>query len=280
MGWQALVCHANGKKHELHVDRKRMFFKPKKVIVLDQETFQTSVSSSQDTEQTIDIAVNDSAQTSSSFSQDTERTIDLMLNNSARQKSEIIWALKSVCSGYSNNSSSDINKVFATMFPDSKIAQKFQLGPDKLKYICNFGIALYFKDVLKEMLKKSDLYVICFDESLNDITQSCQIDVLIRYFDSVDRKVKMRYLDCRFLGHSSHRDWFDQYNITVQGLDNCKICQISMDGPSVNPKFLQKVQDDRVENEQPALIDAHGVETEKDPKWFLSNSSRFSRKEG
>ena len=28
-----------------------------------------------------------------------------------------------------------------------------------------------------------------------------------------------------------------------------------MDGPSINLKFLQKVQDDRVENEQPALID-------------------------
>ena len=28
-----------------------------------------------------------------------------------------------------------------------------------------------------------------------------------------------------------------------------------MDGPSVNLNFLQKVQDDKVENEQPALID-------------------------
>ena len=79
------------------------------------------------------------------------------------------------------------------------------------------------------------------------------MDVLIRYFDSVDRKVKMRYLDSRFLEHSTHRDLFDQYNIAAQGLDNCKICQKSMDGPSVNLKFLQKVQDDRVENEQPAL---------------------------
>ena len=148
-----------------------MFLKPKKVIVLDGGIVQTGVSSSQDTEQTINIAVNDSAQTSSSFSQDTEWTIDLMLNDSARRKSEIIWALKSVRSGYSNNSSSDINKVFSTMFPDSKIAQNFQLGPDKLKYICNFGIAPYFKDVLKEMLKKSDLYVICFDESFNDVNK-------------------------------------------------------------------------------------------------------------
>ena len=84
------------------------------------------------------------------------------------------------------------------------------------------------------MLKKSDLYVISFDESLNDVTQSCQMDVLIRYFDSIDRKVKMRYLDSSFLGHSTHHDLFDQYNIAVQGLGNCKIYQISMDGPSFN----------------------------------------------
>ena len=100
-----------------------MFFKPKKVIVLDQETVQTSVSSSQDTEQTIDTAMNDSAQTGSSFSQDTERIINLMLNNSPRPKFEIIWSLKSVYSGYSNNLSSDINNAFSTIFPDSKIGQ-------------------------------------------------------------------------------------------------------------------------------------------------------------
>ena len=77
------------------------------------------------------------------------------------------------------------------MFPDSKIAQNVQLSTDKLKDICIFGMAPYFKDVLEEMLKKSDLYVICFDESLDDVRQTCQMDVLIRYFDSVDRKVKM-----------------------------------------------------------------------------------------
>ena len=101
-----------------------MFFKPKKIIVLDQETVQTSVSSSQDTEQTIDIAVNDPAQTSSSFCQDAEQIIDLMLNDYARWRSEIIWALNSVCSGYSNNSSSNIDKVFSTMFADIKVVQK------------------------------------------------------------------------------------------------------------------------------------------------------------
>ena len=60
-----------------------MIFKPKIVIVLDQGTVQAGVSSSQDTEQTTDIAVNGSAQISSSFSEDTEWTIDLMLNDCA-----------------------------------------------------------------------------------------------------------------------------------------------------------------------------------------------------
>ena len=50
------------------------------------------------------------------------------------------------------------------------------------KYICKFEIVPYFKDVLKEMLKKSSVHYL-FGNSLNDVTQSCQMDVLIRYFE-------------------------------------------------------------------------------------------------
>ena len=83
---QNLVCHINGKMHKLHIDRKQMFFKPKKVIVVDQSTVQTSVFCIEDIEQTIDVAVNDSAQANSSFRQDTEQAIDLMFNDSAKWK--------------------------------------------------------------------------------------------------------------------------------------------------------------------------------------------------
>ena len=123
MGRQALVRHANGKKHKLHVNQQ-MFSKPKKAIVLDPETVQTSVSSSQDTEQTIDLM------------------------------SEIIWALKYVGSGYSTNSSSDINKVFSTMFPDSKIAQNVQLGPDKTKIYLQLWDSALLQKCAKRNVKK------------------------------------------------------------------------------------------------------------------------------
>ena len=160
-----------------------------------------------------------------------------------RRKAEIVWSLKSVCSGFSNNSTPNINQFFAAMFPDSKIAKSFQLGPGKLKYICNFGLAPFFKIILAKKLKKSEHYIISYDESMNEVTQNCRIDILIRYFDEDDKQVKVRYLDFRFLGHSTNVGLFEQCTNALNELNPNRILQISMDSPSVNLKFLQKVQD-------------------------------------
>ena len=102
------------------------------------------------------------------------------------------------------------------MFPDSKIAKPFQVGPDKLKYICNFGFAPYFQTILAKKLKKSEHYVISYDESMNEVTQNCQMDVLIRYFNEYDKQVKVRYLDSCFLGH----DLFEQFTNAVNELNS------------------------------------------------------------
>ena len=74
--------------------------------------------------------------------------VDLTIHDLARQKAEIAWSLKSVCSGFSNNSTSNINQVFTAMFPDNKIVKSFHVGPDKLKYICNFRLASFLKTIL------------------------------------------------------------------------------------------------------------------------------------
>ena len=103
-----------------------------------------------------------------------------MLKDSQKQKAEIVWTLKLVLSGYSNNICADISKIFTCMFPDSKIAKSFELGATKLKHVINFGIAPYFRDILYNHLQKSDCFVVSFAESLNDYTQICQMDFLIR----------------------------------------------------------------------------------------------------
>ena len=141
------------------------------------------------------------------------------------------------------------------MFSDSEIAKSFKLGADKLKYSVNYGLAPYFKSILETNVKNSDCYVILFDESLNDITQNCEMDLIIRYFDSVENRVNVRYWDSSFFGHGTHQDLLIQFENALRGLKPSHMYQLLMDGPSVNWKFLSEIQKNRNENKQHELID-------------------------
>ena len=93
-----------------------------------------------------------------------------------------------------------------------------RFGTGKVKYVINFGIAPAFKSALTESIKKSEFYVISFDESLNNNTQNCEMNVLIHYFDANDNKVKICYLDLHFLFHSTHTDLLREYNKALKDL--------------------------------------------------------------
>ena len=133
--------------------------------------------------------------------------------------------------------------------------QDCQLGLTKLKYITNFGIAPYFKSVLLERIKESSCYVISYDESLNKKTQSFEMDLLVRYFDETEERVKTRHRDSQFLGHGTSIDLKRNFDETVKDLNSNKLIQIGMDGPNVNLKLLKMIQTERSENEQHQLID-------------------------
>ena len=79
------------------------------------------------------------------------------------------------------------------MFPDSKIVESFALGADKLRYLIIYGIAPYFYDLLKDNNNNSDCYTVLFDESLNRISQTSQMDILLRYWDNIAKMVKVRF---------------------------------------------------------------------------------------
>ena len=81
------------------------------------------------------------------------------------------------------------------MFPDSEIAKSFQLGPSKIKYLTNLAIAPYYKSVALERIKECPCFVISYNESLNPVTQTCEIDLLACYFDETEERLKTRYLD-------------------------------------------------------------------------------------
>ena len=69
------------------------------------------------------------------------------------------------------------------MFSDSDIAKQFSMGGTKSMYVINHGLAPFFKSQLTDDLEKSDIHVFSFDESLNDVTQTSEMDLYIRYWD-------------------------------------------------------------------------------------------------
>ena len=174
----------------------------------------------------------------------------------SEKKAEILFALKSIVSNWPANSIRSMNQLFQCMFTDSEIAKGFQLSHTKLKYITNFGIAPYFHQLLIDELENCNYYSLSFDESLNDFTQTCQMDINIRFWSKAKKKARVSYFDSKFLGQAKPNELLASSNEIINTINSGnKVIQISMDGPSTNWKFFELVQKDKEEKEQKKLLD-------------------------
>ena len=135
-----------------------------------------------------------------------QEKIDPMMIKTATLKAEMIWSLEVVMSNYSFNSCANKSDLFAVMFEDSQIAQSFSLGSTKLSYNITFGLAPYVKNLLLGSVDEVKYYSLSFEESYDKIMKKGQMDLLIRFWDSVKDRVQARYLDSSFLGKASAND--------------------------------------------------------------------------
>ena len=159
--------HSDGKNHQSEVKKMKTFFLP----------------------------VNKAANKifSSVSSQSARQCLDSFVYTSQTIVKEIIWTLKIVSSGHSLRSNESIADCFKKNFPDSEIAKNMSTGKTKSMYLIKHGIASYLKSLLEADINKSDCYLISFDESLNENTQMCKMDVYICYYDSCNKRVKVLY---------------------------------------------------------------------------------------
>lgn len=158
---------------------------------------------------------------------------------------EVLWALKVVLSHYSYKSCEDIAQLFQRMFADSTIAKQFSCGEKKCAYVACFGVAPFFQQQLLDEIKKLESFVLLFDESLNKVTQSKQLDLHIRFWDTKCSSVQTRYVTSLFMGHATANDLLEKMTVCLNSnkIDISKILQISMDGPNVNWKFHDLLQE-------------------------------------
>ena len=192
-----MTDHANGRKHSEAVKKIQNFF--------------TSAKKS-----------TDSIASSSSVQEGKQEMLDLHVYNADVVKAEIIWILKSICSGYSNRSCEQLNCTLEAMFPDSKIAEAFSMGRTKSMYMINHGLAPFFKSLLLSELNKSDIFIFFFDESLKQVTQTCEMDVYVRFWNVTELKVNVRFIGSTFFGHGTHQNLLKHFHEVTKELDHSK----------------------------------------------------------
>ena len=106
------------------------------------------------------VSVEESTSKVNDCSSSKQQILKLNILSSEKISAETMWALHWCLNGISN--------LFQTMFPDSKIAKSFHMGPNKIGYSITHGLGPYSKDLLMEQLNQSLWLVVSFDESLNN----------------------------------------------------------------------------------------------------------------
>ena len=250
MGEGALKSHVKGDKHTELVKAeklKKQFFKPRHG---DKET--QSSSSSQPSQSPQESGEKEETEKETSAGQ---QNICKFVAKASSAEAEIRWTLFCVKYNFSDNSQDGFVPIVQKMFPDSKIAASLRLGPDKIGKVVKFGLYPYFKSLVLDKILKSPKFVVSFDESLNNVTQTTQMDINIRYFDFDLMKVDEIYWHSNFLGTAAAVDLLKSFEDALEKLDLTKMIQVGMDGPSVNWSFVEKLKSSRDKNELPGLID-------------------------
>ena len=109
---------------------------------------------------------------------------------------------------FSVRANDELKHNFAVMFPDSKIAILFSMT--RTNTICVINPGSLFQNFAVS-LKRSDINLYSFDESLNEFLQIYEMVLYICYWDVIDNQVKVRYLGSTFLVHGSHQDILNNF---------------------------------------------------------------------
>ena len=104
------------------------------------------------------------------------------------------------------------------MFPELK--RTLNMTRTKSMYVINHGLAPYFKSLLKASIDRSDIFSFSFDESLNEATQTSEMDLYVRFWDVNKNKFNVRYHGSSFLGHGAHQNLLSHFNDITKDLDH------------------------------------------------------------
>ena len=124
------------------------------------------------------------------------------------------------------------------MLADSEKASQMGLSKDKIRYIVNHGLSVFFAEEMTSLIKKCGLYVILFDESMNKVVQGSQMDFMFVYAFVSIKKIVTHYRTSVFLGRDRAEELLNAFQEGTKDLDDAKLLQVFMNGPNITLKLL------------------------------------------
>lgn len=174
-----------------------------------------------------------------------QASLDMYVIPIAIAEAEIRWVMKVVLSHFSLRSNLDIKELFCCMFPDSEIAKRVSMSKTKCAYFINFGLAPYYKQRLVNSVKESPFYALLFDESLNRVIQTEQMDVVVRYWCGEKNRVQTKYFDSQFFNRANAANIVGGIENALRDVSKEGLIHIGMDGPKTNWSVLDAIQQNR-----------------------------------
>ncbi|CAF1507253.1 unnamed protein product [Rotaria sp. Silwood1] len=241
-GWKAVEQHMKNVKH-------------KQILHQWKENVKFVVSSSPSNSSSSSSSFSSSSTSSSVAVLETNNNKHKILNFEDQViKAEILWALNIAQRGFSYSSCNELNNMFSSMFPDSSIAAKFSIQSNKMSYVISHGLGPYFKKKIIDDVKKTDKFVLIFDEQTNNQNKK-QLDMWFRYWCNEKKLVVNRFYKTVTLGHAYARTIRDIIieSFATDGLDLKKLLMLSRDNPNVNIA-LEKMIDSEMQKQGSSLL--------------------------
>ena len=133
-----------------------------------------------------------------------------------------------------NNLCDEDNDLYRHMFPDSNITKNYCQDHGKLKYVIQFGISLYTKELVQSDLQ-GQLFTFHFDETVNSQVKK-QCDGRAIYFSPKLKEITSSYCWSLYVGKWTADGMLVHFHEFMKkvALSPNFMLALGVDGPNVN----------------------------------------------
>ena len=116
------------------------------------------------------------------------------------------------------------------MFPDSEIAKSYSQGETKVKYVIQFGIAPYIKQLILDDIKGKPFFFLFDENTTQQVTK--QFDTYLHNWSS-ENQISNIYAGSCVVGHCTSDQLFDHFHHFIKELELNPnlLLHLGMDGP-------------------------------------------------